>query len=1764
MESHASIEMKSIDFESMITLSAVNTQDPYVSVNEVVDHDLTHLLATNKDANDIITATDTTTNIYTNQASNRTYYSKEIESNLRETFDLFTTQGLNDGTFAISTQFDETAVTPDATIYDIGVNSITQNKTIAIQEPSNSLYDSHIKIEISDNLGEFYTENNDFGVIFQNSANNNFIRAINSEFSTTDGSKQMTVQEYADFNFNHTAGNNLTKYYKIDNTQGGKPTAHSIPVINRLDLNGYNIEVTNLSNFTLENVGAYRVQQFPDTIDIFSYANNDIENSVSVQDIPFYNSTISNTDYETSRLPADSLFIDTFNTIFNLSENVIVPGWKIKMDVTDTENSGYSVGENMIARSEATGIFSLDDTKLVDNFMYMKDFVQGTHKIDFNDASLTIETHTNGEELNITNTFSLSTERETLEQSQIVNGEIKLNIRDYQSRVNVINNTNILSEQLDVQVHYNNESQMDGISPELKTHSYVKYVSQLVAKNPMYDIGYAHDKNASLNIYNNNQIINELYNPTHIQLDSRTEVPKGTLEVFKINTQQQLTSIGGFRDTNTDVEEIYMEANILLSNLNNIAGSEGVLSSAKVDCKLKQLSSLSLKTSANEKGWVVTSITNDILSTSSKTAYTYDTNIWPSLNEITSLLQENSNNIYYNISISTLGANINPNLLTDKVVINWGSSPTELTSKTEIYQSKFRIIKDVTPTVTEIIVPTSEYNVTNTFIPLVPQAHTLFKCTSRRYFKYAFDLSLRQYEGITLETPELYSITTYYRIQNNNTGENLQHNALKNITSKAGQPYINYLEHTEVFYTVDPLESLSFEGVLTKQDFEDISVKINSYDDITNNVIPLTNTYTMSSQYGIPITMELLQSFEKTNLTGDIIMSLQSTLTNVKTGDEGDAILKSHNGYTIQLKTNYQLDTNYNNTYSVEYFSSSFGNLGNGDKTDISMNTNKYLTVANGYSNITYWDNTMYNIDVTYEADDSSTTVLNIVKISTGEVAFKIRTPEFRFLNTQVFVTRGNADCYRRIKTIGTDVDHCTTTEIFYPVDYTFTNPIVSADNIVSIDIGVYAVRDSLNYETIKTIGSLLEFELLQDKISVNMIGSASNTLEPINWVSGSNTGLTTRYNSDDNTKMSRQLSIDRYRGFYGQSNVDQVYTIERKQSVATFSVYNSQTERTASQSFDVSNGAVFTVNNLVDNNGNTVGEGNIGLKLHFNYSMLDTTENKNFVIYTKGDNVQISIVNPRVEQFEPVTINKTLKNYLMYEYDGVNFDNTNGPLKYNSSRLKLNNNDIDVDKVTYSMNVVSKLTKVYHIANYLGNPADNGDANAYVEPLNWGQSIGTADYDEMISNGITINALKLTKTPGFNSKVSNSYFVQLPPYHQFEMRANIENDVIPYNPSVNVSTNKVVRYLPVNSENVYYPFRTQSYTYIDGSVHSVSFVANQVNDVTITHYNDKYLHEYIENPNTNPRHFKVEGNNFDIKLFAGLKGTTGTEITRLFIGPGNRLLNLNNSSETFWLQAASPSNEGALLNLRQPIGPYNISANRIFATNNATIKPNISLFVESFFITNSSINKFDLKSGTGQKVTLYTRKVSLDEDTGNYKMNVYRYSPLSSINNDGVNGVNLDQQVDTILYNSRHVKTLNIPNLSIQQTSLPVWNNLLNSITIQNVRDATWVLDTSFNQVVSLTLANLNRDAMTKVPPLIFSSTSSDQIKVTLVTKRSIMKFLNKLGMPIMEIDSNGNVKTQILSTNAVALNNVYSDPQDSSFTHYSLMSTASYGTGY
>jgi hypothetical protein len=1769
MPSPASIEVKANDLETMVTLSAVNNQ---VTTSVVVEDELTRLLMINKDANNIINETNTTTNTFVNGSS--TYYSKEIDSDLRKNFELFTTQGLTDGTFAVSTQFDQSIPTKDSTTYNIGYNGVTQSKTISIVEPTNPIYDSHIEVTISDNNGEFKTQDNNFGVMFDGSiSNNNFIRAINSEFSTTDGSKPMYVEEAVDFNNQYTSGKDTTHYFEL-NTTTGLPNPILFNSGNQSDTNGLIVSMKDISKFTLNNAGTYRVQQFPNTCEIDTYSNDNINAPVSVQNLPLYNSTISNIDYVTSRLPADSLFIDVFNTIFDMSYNVIVPGWKINVDIENTNNSGYSVTDTGNKNLEPTGIFSLDDTQLHDNFIYMKDFVNGNHKLEFNNASLRILTQENGEQQNITHAFSLSTGRETLEKTQIINGEIKLNINDINSRVVVNNKTGLENEKLNIEVHYNSESSLGGISTELKENSYVKYLNQLVVKNPMVDIGYAHNNNASLNLYNNNKTINDLYAQNTIQFESLTFVPESTFEVFKINSLQNLTSLNGFRDAVTNTEMEFVKTTITLSNLNNLSENNTILTSSRFICNLKKTADLSLTQSANIKGWNTISQTNDILTVSSRKSYADNTTVWPTLIETTNLLKNSNNLIYYKISILTSPPNVNPNFLTDKILIEWGSSPTNLTSSKQIYQEYFtRISKDNLQEVVETEINSSQYEIIDNLIPL-PNKFKLVKSSVKRYFKYSFDSFLRQYDGLKLETPELYSENTYYTLIDTTNCEDqlsdeenrklevvLSESDLLNIRSTDTNNPINYAEFTEQFYTVNTSDKLFFEGTLTQLDFQDLSVKINAFDD-NNQPIELTNTYPVSSQFGIPIVMELVTKFENIPIAGDIRFSLKSSFIQNRTGNEGEVTLNSHNGYIILLSPTYHT------IYTVDYFSAPFEDLGNSLNTDISLDTSKFLTVANGYSNIKKWNSLSHKIKLSYENTNKSTTVLTLVtNDAAAEAVCVIKTPNFKFINTQMIISRGNKDCYRRIKHIGNNAVDNTRTEIFFPVNYFYTNDTNQTFyNRFSIDTGVYlSLNSGLNVNTIKTIGNITEFTLLSDNISVNMIGSASDNLTPIQWVSSSDNGLTRQYKTINNE--SRILTLQRYRGFYGIQTNNQIYKIERDIPEVIFSVTNSINNKYASQKFLPYYNSTFDVNYLVDSDGNLVGTGSIGLKLHFNYSMLNVIDSVTFPIGATGDNVTISIVNPKVVSFTPVILNKTLKDYVLYQYDGQNFNNTNGNLRYNSSRLKLNNGIVSSNKVTYIMKLISKLTKVYYIPNYLGNPIDNGDLNPYFDPLNWGSEIGSATYDDIITSGIDVNALNIKLQSGFNNQISISYFVQLPPYLKFGMRSNTVNEMIPYDPSVNNSQNTVTRYLPVTKNvNVegnkeYYPFTTESYTYINNSTHTVTFNTNQVNNVKIVDYNKKATPDYITTPNVTRNSFKIEGNNYTIKLLAGLKDETGTVIETLFTGPANRLLELTSTNPNLWLDTTTLYNDRVFMNIRQSVSPYNISANSIFANDNQFIQPNIKMQIDSFFITNSNMNKFNLISGPGQKVTLYTRKVALDEASGIYKINVYKYIPLTSIGNDGVN---LDAQVDTILYNSRYIKSVNVPTLVIGETTIPNWDNLLNNITLQDVKNTSWSLDSSFNTVVSLTLANLNKNVMTIVPPLIFSSTSSNQPKVTVVTKRPVMRFLNKLGMPLMEVDCNGNVKSQIVSTNSLALNNVYGNILDNSFKNYNLLSSISYGTGF
>jgi hypothetical protein len=181
----------------------------------------------------------------------------------------------------------------------------------------------------------------------------------------------------------------------------------------------------------------------------------------------------------------------------------------------------------------------------------------------------------------------------------------------------------------------------------------------------------------------------------------------------------------------------------------------------------------------------------------------------------------------------------------------------------------------------------------------------------------------------------------------------------------------------------------------------------------------------------------------------------------------------------------------------------------------------------------------------------------------------------------------------------------------------------------------------------------------------------------------------------------------------------------------------------------------------------------------------------------------------------------------------------------------------------------------------------------------------------------------------------------------------------------------------------------------------------------------------------------------------------------------------------------------------------------------------------------------------------MYTKKMTKDS-SGNMFVNVYKYPPVS-------NGVTKSTQVTTLFYNNRQVKSIPVPSISIQNTVVPDWNNILKSISYTTASSIPWENDDDFNNsntILFASLVNLTRVSISTTEPLIFACETSGIKKITLVNKQPLLKIVNKVGMPILEIDANGIIKAPTLSANTVLLNPTSTSSINSSLSDYSLYS--------
>lgn len=1784
MPTSASISAYSIDLEHITTLAGIlnTTANNVATVNTLMENQLVYNLATEITGEDIGNYTES--NVYTSQQTESLFFANEIDATVRNKFDIVTSPNLTDGNFALAAQYTDS----NQEVYDSVSNAIGNDitKSISVTAPMLSIYDSFINVTSTDNNGPFHDVNEKFLVTFDASnSNSNIIRALNSRYSTTDNSDPLNVEEYVNFNQQYSFAQNINTYFILDpNT--GEPLPQELSSDFQSGLNGFTVTGVPELATTSDDFGTYKIEQTEATSTISISTDNIPENNnlqqraYNIEHLPIFNSTLGLDG--SNNLPKEISY-EEYTTMF---DNVVEPwsgvsGNKAEIIIEETPGSGYFLHDaennsdsNLLTDENET--ITLNSSNLLDNFVYMQDYVLGSHKIEFSGGTIYVASDTNGSDDNISNElFSISNDRECLAEDVYQDhGQIILNINSVDSRViENQNSSHTLSNTLAVKVVYNDEdgvNGLQGIQSDLKTNSYVQYVNKLVVKKPASDVNYALSNGASINLFNGSQIVNNIFG-NDTQFINETSVDDNTLKIFKINTHQTFvteeTNALIANATDTHSESVISSFNVsgIVANFNSLITTQ-TLDRMQINLALKPLTELSIYHDAYNAGWQInnyyykndytklslnTVSSSNISSQPPRQIYgdddrpiTFPTkwpNIWKdtqyyngnvnSNNEVSYMLNNEGSALNYSIALIPVPQNgILAPIFAYNLSIIWGINTNTYTNKIRYNTPPATIFNENIENVEIVDSSTYQYSNTNENTGnnvIIGSNIVLVKTTYNTEIQLEVPLNLLPYDGLAVKTPRFAVKYVAYKLQytdgNGKTSVNID-----NLEYIVGVN--NTIDYSKIRYSVNQQNDntpLVFTGSLTSDDFKELNVNVSAINS-DGSMVQISENGKTNAFYGNSFTLNLLQEYDANPLQYDITITLGGTSTTP---------LINETGYKVRIVVKPDV------SYDVQYFEYAIENL----EAVIPDNT---LSVVSGYSNISNWDASAYFI--TTDTDEYGTTLLTIVDSVTSEPAVTISTPNWKYLNTQAFITLCNNDIWKIDKYIGSSDDN-THTSVFAPINYEVVQGNNTFNNTFSPDTGVYVVGNetTLSPSSISAVGYVYDFTLKQDYISVNLVGNANEQLSPI-------TDFTYQYVNGDS--FSKTLILQVYRGYYGEQSVDQMYMIERSQLTATFSVTTENS--VVAQTFDVYKDKTVIVNDLIDESGVSIGS--IGLSITFFISLLSAVDLDSFNVYTLGDSVNINLTSPNYESFTPVNISLSLADYELYTFSGQNFNSTNGPLKINSARLKLKNNDFAHTKSEYSIYMGFADCSLKFLNNYLGNPQyanwDNVEVLFSAEYADW-LLLNNGGYGYDTSNNTQNRSLQFVRTQDMQYNTSVSYVVVAPPYFKFTQYGNFTQETdLPYDPSGNASDNLVYRYLPLSIENnMYNPFETKTVMYSDDTQITVSIDSSKTNNASFQYINDKTIGDYIINPSYESSKIVVNGNYYEIKLYLGLKNSISPQyLVTLFNDESTELLNLPQEPNLGDLSLVDSinNNSGAVVSFMQKHIIYNngITLEDIFA--DTDVDPNnIQFKVDSFFLQINNDNKnIDLRILDGINITLYTRKLVMDQH-GNMNIKVYKYLPL-------FNESNQTSQVTTIFYNIREVKSIPVPSISLNNNTVPNWNTLLESISYETVSDIEWESDTEFNAANTTTgttfvsVVNLTIESAFVIQTLLFACETNGIKKITLVNKGPLLRIVNKIGIPIMEIDANGVIKTSTVSTNSLIMNPIPSESINLSISNYPLYS--------
>jgi len=1589
---------------------------------------------------------------------------------------------------------------------DIG--SISNN--IYLDALSNSFFDSNLKIDISFNNNEQFTDDISnvnvgmWGVTMDRNEDTRYINtfaAVNSLYNRTDGISPFYIQEASTNTI--ALGYNSSKWFSLDPSSTGdkRLISNDISYNYTLSSNGITSSVLNNDSSDFNNFNMYKLVQNRPTITASVPTLNENFSNLPIQ----YNVNGTTSDISSGSFDFSGAFLNTSG---------VGSGFQLQLDIS--AGGGYNVNSN--------NLFTIDDNQLTRNasnpYIQLSNLQNLAHIVDISNGNIILRSDyssNNASYIDISNSMV-----ETLDT--ISNGLITLLVDSSSNRVyypdndgsnssNHGNSNAIITDK--IIVTYPGEASTS-ISNSLLSEPFVDCNIEVLITSTNFN-----DRSTFINQDNRN-IDYDISSTSILTVVYPTSNYNNNTKPSNVTFTSTLNDVSDIRIISVHNESKLSEDTLLLdSNNNNVDGtaatvtmtgldlSSSAFSEFKIQLDTKKISDLATDLNISNNNWSLLNENDYLIGNTNKVGIINDSYLFMTSN----VTDTSSIDISYefvitnpdcgNVSSIKRAVKVSFNDIVDNNFNDDNISFNPTKTVTYINQEDITFI-DVSSINFTIDIGATITDAGNTFDT---SRYTIIKHILIKSYYARFDPKIQFYENVIFQTPLIVERITYYSIFEYGIEKPF---LLKTFKINGGE--FNNFNLANVKSGFLDIAAITQNPNLAGINLFNINQYTSQIKDIIRNLPTVTYntsiTYSKNacSIFKASIWGKYINDNNFTKLEPSIYIDpffkQTGTINNFLPGpstESSDLIIQflattrvTDNRYNINITNQPGL----NQSFKVKLYSYDV-NSGGSILSDYSPYYNyfdeEYMTMVPAYVNVIDVNNaTDRSVQLRIYKDESLTKLLAVIDSSSTLInSFNIITipkPYFK---------------------------------VDYTVGTTLTSRLIpSSNNKITIDNGIdYYFKNITNSQ----IGQKEHFRLVTDSFSVQFTNgsysyTATDKLINNQWLS---------------SQYVRSIRFNRVRGYNYVNGGKDTIVIDRT-TYPTSGIFRLQLPSGlyATQSIgNIYKGKQVTLNSVV-NNGTTY---SLGLNLNFYQSILGINDLKSYNITLSVAEYSVSVIN-----------NPYNTSILTTVYNGNIIANQNNLMSIYFANVKPASikayNDISL-RITYNVDDAIVYNNSALSNKYVGNP---------ILSSNW-NNFQSYNHNNLIINGANIiSSFKIQRSNLLNVFYNSytSYFVISPPVVDVYGATDISG-------IFNLSSISNLQSKYITSFHINHTLNNK-YEYIP--------TLNGISNYNLFKFS---FRESIQKPyysyitvNTYKKRFRIEGNYVTVKLYMNGIGYNGASNDPAILDNDNNnfIETLINNQIMTNLQGnthvttnySNFTNNVSYNQFLISLSTYSTTQNIVFSLGNPFTSPKLDSSLKYYL--RLPVNK-------GSIVSFY--QSTLEYVSGSYFINIDRFETGAITDYSSLLLFDPSHNVDyNALVNENTINEVLFPIFKrytrrIYFNSGDILNNnglvnpidtIIDTVSYDDVTSSGWTVDSTFRlQYLGITISAITtfgRANLRKIFDYDYSRFLSSKLLYFYLP--DIIRFKNTLGNTIYRVTYNGNVHAPRVITTGISLfNNAYTNQQ-------------------